>query len=585
MSTHRRFATPLLLLALAVFVPGAAGAQAHATDSSAAPPLDPRSFGVREQARFESFRRAHLPFSRGASGSRCEEVVGRFCYWYDETAAPVPEPAQTAEARGRLLVVLDSLVALNPTDTWLTGQLVRYLDEDGKGERALDAARACKAFGWWCDALQGFALHRLGRYRDAEHAFDRLLEALPVGERCRWTDISLYLDEDSRRQYQRSSCGSEQREAFERRTWWLSRVRYGIQGNDSRTEHFARLTYVEFLRGAVSAYPFGFDEDERELVLRFGWPDSWSRGPDAPMGLGGPAQLNVVGSEPTPAYRYIPPHHVLTSPIVSDSIDWAVQLPPVVARYHPPYAKQLVMLEHQQALFRRGDTALVVLAYDVGDLTAFTGTALEGSLTLSPGGEPREFETVARDVPATGRLTARAPWGPLLMSAEIAAPARSALARARYGVRPPYAVGTRVALSDLLFYKPYGELPSSVEQAIPHALSTQRVPPDGKLGVYWEVYNTNPSGERLSVSLTIVPETEEAGFFRRGLQALRLAKESAPVSLSVEDVSTRGAPFTARALELDISTLRPGDYLVQLEIGVEGQFVLRTDRRLVVVAP
>ena len=53
-------------------------------------------------------------------------------------------------------------------------------------------------------------------------------------------------------------------------------------------------------------------------------------------------------------------------------------------------------------------------------------------------------------------LTVTGSWGPLLFSGEIWAADSSVVARARYGVHPPYAVGTRVTVSDLLFYKPSG---------------------------------------------------------------------------------------------------------------------------------
>lgn len=549
---------------------------------------DARLFGQREQAKFETFRRANLPISRSNVPNACQERVGRFCYWYDEKAEPAPpERAEVSAARTRLIDVLDSLGQAHPADTWISGQRVRYLDEAGRGNDALAAARACRAFGWWCDALEGFALHQLGRYAEAESAWARVLTQLPPGLQCRWQDMGLYLDRDTRQQYQRNSCGTPQRDAFENRAWFFARTRYGMAGNDSRSEHFARLTYAEFLREAPSAYMFGFDEDERELVLRFGWSRAWSRGPDLPSAFGsapGP-NFSITGHDPTPAHRFIPPFHVLSNPTVSDSTDWAVQLPPVVARYQPPYAKRILMLEHQQALFRRGDSALVVLAYDVRGLPSMAGATLEGALVVTPGGTPQPFDTVASDVPPRGTLAMRAPWGPLLLSAELAAPDSSVLARARYGIRPPYALGTRVSLSDLLFYTPYGEFPTRVEEALPHALATQRVRATEKLGIFWEAYNTNPAGERMTISLTVVPETEEAGVLRRGLRALRLAKQSAPVSITVEDVSARGVSLTGRSVELDISTLRKGDYLVQLEISVAGQYTIRADRRLVVIGP
>jgi hypothetical protein len=333
---------------------------------------------------------------------------------------------------------------------------------------------------------------------------------------------------------------------------------------------------------------YGFDPDERELLLRFGWPRGWSRGPDIQRPLGAPPggpRFSVTGHDPVPAHRYVPPFHVLTSPTVSDSVDWAVQLPPVVARYSPPYAEQILMLEHQQALFRRGDTALVVVAYDVSKIGELGGAALHGALVASRGPGPTAYETISDSVPARGTLTVRAPWGPLLMSAEIAAEAEKVLVRARYGVRPPLAQGARVSLSDLLFYTPYGEFPTSVEEVRPHALPTQKVRATQPLGVYWEAYNTDPNGEEMIISLTVVPEPEDVGFLRRGARAIGFGRESSPVSVTVSDMSARGRSLSARAVQVDISTLKRGEYLVQLEIKVAGQFTIRTDRRIVVTGP
>jgi hypothetical protein len=582
----------VLTLVTALFAPPLQ-AQDGAPVAQAVTPEDPRTLGQREQRRFENFRRANLPDYRGKIPSMrdCQERVGMMCYWYDEESpAPPPEKPTVTAARDRLINVLDSLGRAHPSDNWIAGQRVRYLNESGRHGAALAAAEECQAWGWWCDALEGFALHALRRYPDAEAAYARVLAAMGTRERCHWKDLTPYLDDDTRREYLRSQCGLPAREAFEERTWWLARTRYAMAGNDSRTEHWARLTYVDLLKDAPTIFRSAFDDAELETLVRFGWPIAWARGPDVRTMPGeGGDRVNVISQEATPAHRLVPPYGVLANPAMSDSTQWAVQLPPVVARYHPPYAKKLLMLEHQQALFRRGDTALVVLAYDVSKVAAVRGAPLEAALVLTTGAPGKPMvprQTILKDAPPKGVLTARAPWGPLLMSAEIAADSASTLVRARYGIQPPFAVGTRVVISDLLFYTPYGEFPTSVEEVLPHALSTQKVRASEKLGVYWESYNTNPAGEPMTVSLVVVPETEEStGLLRRGARALRLAKDATPVSVSVEDMSARGSRTSPRAVQLDISTLKRGEYLVQLEITVAGQYTIRADRRIVVVDP
>ena len=83
--------------------------------------------------------------------------------------------------------------------------------------------------------------------------------------------------------------------------------------------------------------------------------------------------------------------------------------------------------------------------------------------------------------------------------------------------------------------------------------------------------------------MTVVREVEEGGFLKRKNQALRLVREATPVSVSVQDMSARGASVSPRAIELDISTLKKGAYIVQLEIEVTGQLPLRADHRIEII--
>jgi hypothetical protein len=579
-----------LALALLASVGIARAQEPPPPDPSLAVMMDPRTAARVAQRDFEEYRRRHLDPYEGQAprGDRCPEPVGMgMCYWYDSTQRMPPERAEVKVARTKLLETLDSLGALQPGDNWISGQRVRYLIEASRTPDALKVVESCTSYGWWCDALRGLVLHELGRYPEAEAAFEKVIESMEARDRCRWKDLTPYLDDDTRRQYIRTECGTPARDAFEQRVWWYARTRYGMAGNDSRTEHFSRLTYVELMRNSFTPWGTEFDEAHRELTIRFGWSRSFASEQSIAFYQGPrrPNDVSVIGSEPVPAHRFIPPAHVITSPAASDSIDWAVQLPPVIARYHPKYASRIVMLEHQQALFRRGDTALVVLAYDLRKVKGIENAKVDGALVLTPGTSPRWSGTTRKDVPAKGTMTVRAPWGPLLMSAEFAAESASTLVRARYGIRPPFAIGSRVSLSDVLFYTPYGTLPTTVEEVLPHALATQRVDPSQKVGVYWEAYNTNPLGEKMTISLVVAPEDPDADRGSRIGRALRLSRGSSSVSLTVEDMSARNARVSPRALELDISTLRPGAYLVQLEVLVAGQYTIRADRRLVVIEP
>jgi len=77
----------------------------------------------------------------------------------------------------------------------------------------------------------------------------------------------------------------------------------------------------------------------------------------------------------------------------------------------------------------------------------------------------------------------------------------------------------------------------------------------------------------------VVDEPTKAQRLKR---ALRVWKEAKPVSVQVQDVSARGQTTSPRSVEVDISTLPPGPYLVELEIEVAKQYRVRAERRIVV---
>ena len=566
------------LVALALAAPAPTRAQVLRDPGNVASPAAPsgstEDAARRAQQEFEHYRRLHLPNASVGRPGNCDETVGRFCYWYNEKAVMPKEPKVITDARDRFLETLESLDKATPGDRWVTGQRVRYLDEAGRHQEALDVARACKVGGWWCEILVGFAQHELGDYATAERTFEAAIGKMLARDQCAWHDVSLLIDDDARQQYRRTQCGDPQHRAFEERVWFLGRTLYSMPGNDTRTEWYSRMTMAQLLKDGPSQYQFGFDDDEKELMLRFGWERAWAMSRDG-----------ITGEEAMPAYRMIPAGFVINEPSLSDSANWRLQLPPVIGRYGPPYATVLKPLEHQKAVFHRGDSALVVLAYDSRTMPELAGAKINAALVVTPGTEPVAYGKIVKDAKAVDVLIAKAPWGPLLMSAEVAAPERRAVARARYGVRPPFAVGTRVTLSDLLFYKPYGTFPATVEDAAPHAVPTERLRADEKLGVYWESYGTDPNGEKMNVSLTVVKEVEESGFLRRQAKALKLVTEATPVSVAVEDLSARGVSSSPRAIELDISTLKKGSYIVQLEITVAGQYTVRADHRIEIISP
>lgn len=567
----------------------AAGAQVMSVRPVTPDAAAPRLSLLRDrQAAFEAYRRANLPrFQLSRSGpAACDEQVGRFCYWYDEREPDPPEePAQIGEARARLIAVLDSAYQRFPGDRWTSGQLIRYLTEAGRMDDAVREARRCQVEGWWCHALQGFALHVAGRHAAADSAWTRALAAMDERRRCEWRDLKLILDDRLLRDYREGGCDA--REALERRIWWLARPMMSLAGNDARSEFLSRRLYTVFVEDAPSVYALGFDADERELLLRYGWPRAWSAHEAYVYGQG--RQRIITGHEPMPAPPMLPVAATVRNPALSDSVGWRGKgLPGVRARYAPVVARSLLPLDHQSAIFRRGDSALVVMAYDVSGNRALARAATEaGALTAAlvlTKGEEADATIVRAEAPGVrGTLTARTSWGPMLMSAEVASRRDQVLARARYGMRATDTPGSRVSISDLLLFTPYDGMPRTLEEVLPHVAPTQVLAPGGRIGIYWETYNTNPGGEGIDVAITVAPEAQGGGgWMRRGLTALRLVREAEPVTVGLSDVSARGRGFTPRAVVVDLSTLKPGRYLMQLEISAHGTIPVRAERVLTV---
>ncbi|HEX4932293.1 MAG TPA: hypothetical protein VFV33_03885 [Gemmatimonadaceae bacterium] len=540
------------------------------------------------QSQFEAFRRRNLPrFTLSRSGpNTCDEQVGRFCYWYDERESPAPdEPTTIVEGRRTLVAILDSAYRAFPDDRWTSGQLVRYLTESGKLADAVAAADACKVGGWWCPALRGFALHVAGRFAESDSAWERALRLMDERQRCEWRDLKLMVEDALLRQYRELSCA--QRTAFEERIWWLARPMLSLEGSDARSEFFARRLYAHFIEDAPSVYQMGFDEDERELLLRYGWPRAWSQHEVYAYGQG--RTQVITGHEPSPAPPMLPVAATVRNPALSDSIGWRGKgLPGVRARYAPDVARALLPLTQQSAIFRRGDSALVVMSYDVRHVAALARAAarpgeLAAALVLTKG-EAKDASIVRLPTPgARGTITARTSWGPMLMSAEVSSRRDRTLARARYGMRATENAGSRVAISDLLLFEPFDGMPRTLDDVLPHVAASQVVKEGSKVGIYWETYNTNPGGEGIQVAITVAPEDEkEGGWLQRGLTALRLVREAQPVSVGLSDVSARGLGFTPRAVVVDLATLKPGRYLMQLEITAEGTIPVRAERVLTV---
>ena len=517
------------------------------------------------QTAFERTRRANLPLNTHGTSGRCDVRVGRFCYWWDDGEFdPPPESPKTKAARHAMLGRLARAATTLPGDRWITGQRVRYLVESERYGDAIEVARACQGEPAWCAALGGYAFHVAGDFGAADSAFGAALAAMPERERCRWTDISLLLESDARKRYDKLDCA--ERAAFETRFWALSRPLFLLPANDLRTEHLARLTMAELIRTSRYPHDLAWGDDSQELLVRYGWETGWSR--EMPS-VSDPASVHVVGHEPTPAFDFVPAADVLTSPDAADASDWALHDRLARSRYAPKYARSMSQLDHQIAFFRRGDSALVVAAFDIGRDSTFARDSISAALALAAADAPDSAQVV-RDPVAQRRdvLMTVAAWKPTLVSVEARDSAARRVARARTVVRPPPST-SRVTVSDLLLFDDPATLPASLEEAAARARGTLRVNRRTPVGVFWEMYGVNPSGESLAYSLTVTPEG--TSWYRRAAEKLKVVERRAPVRMEWDEPSARPGAAPSRAVAVDFSTLPEGRYRIELALEAGGQ--------------
>jgi hypothetical protein len=559
----RRLVSPLLVLALAAAAPGRGGAQnAHPAVAAAR----------RAQQAFERARRSALRIYSGVPSSRCEERIGRLCYWNNNDEPKLPEErADVARRRDELLDALARAAAAAPGDDWVAGQRVAYLIEARRFPAADSVAAACAGTVWWCDALRGLALHAHNDHAGAAAAFDRALAAMPAEQRCRWTDLSLWLDDRAHGEYRRLPCGPE-RDAWERRFWGVAQPLLMLPGNDLRNELLARRVMVGIHAEAASPHGMPWGDDMAESELRYGWPTAWvARPPNPGIAIAPP---DVVGYEPTPSFDFLPAKGVWAHPEQAGADAWDLKDTRARSRYAPRYAPRgFAELPHQIARFRRGDSTVVVGAWNVDRDTKWdsaTVTTLPESarrvdvglvLVDSTGDAARGVRPA---VPRRGALAVTVGTLPRLASLEVLDTVAGRAARARYAV-PPLAPGA--AVSDVLLLDRGAGSAPDLESVLPHANGSPVIRAGGVVGLYWESYLPTTPDRPLTVSVRAT--RLDTRWLDRARSAIGLGQQTMPVAVRFVDLGRPdGKP--GRSLTLTWPSVPPGDYRLELTVGGSG---------------
>ncbi len=530
------------------------------------------------QADFEIVHRNNLPVqSGGGGGSWCDARIGRICYWNDddsdEIQAPLPESPRVIRARAELVSLLDSLASVIPGDDWIAGQLVRYEIDASRTADAERVARNCHGTRWWCLALQGYALYEEDQYAAADSAYTAAVSLMPQDEHCRWTDLSLVLSDQLADRYDKMDCA--RRDSLAARVWWLGAPLYLVDAHELRTEHFARVTRTRLEERARSPQ-FLWGDDVRDLIVRYGWPTWYTR--DLPP-MGSMREPIVTGHDPTPTFAFLPRREAVDSPYTITADSWELKLRDAPARYAPRYVRSMHSLDHQIAIFRRGDSALVVGVFDASGDTTLAGRRLQSGLFLSSD-ESTLWRTTRQDSALVEVMTAKAPWRPLVVSLEVLAPDVRRAARARLGRALGPSTG-RISASDLLLYAPRDGTPNSLADALPLALGSTRVSAVRPLGLFWETYGLDAAGENVSVSVTI--QRSGPRWFRRAAERLHLVQRGTPLSVRWREKPAEDGGVASRALAVDLSHLGAGKYEVQLTLAPENGQDITVSRQIEIV--
>ena len=628
------------------------------------------------QARYERYREQRTAPGLADLSRRCDEIVGRYCFRFpdhldvDDWRAP-EQPVEFQLARTRVLMDLSDIARKIPGDLWILGQRVYYLTDMGAWTNATDLARRCGGrIHWWCTALAAYVHHARGFWTVADEAFGQALEQMPPDTAALWRAPEHLLEDSAWKIYEEAT----DKESLEERLWILSDPLYLVEGNDRKTEQYARQVLIRIRAEAVNGTGLDWDDDLKEITLRWGAPEAWSRERDVPTGD------TLLDSRRMVSHRrgqeFLPPVEALEDPSqmapgewtlgdlmrlelreggtpvdplinagllealtqssnpVGGSIDLSGIIRDGIIRsgprtgYTAPYAPELEILETQVARFRRGDSLLVAGAFapkpeerrdpsampppvprrpDGRDLRAERNESRSAKQRrTNPFGEVREVPVpfmpeVAEEniqsglflidsesgkryqVRGEGRRGAfqlQVPNGHYVLGLEAFSPHAKRAWRDRHGLwQDPIASGL-AAISDLLILQGGGEVPTSLDEAVPRALPAVRIEAGDAFKVAWELYGLRV-GESASVRIGV--NRGRTGLARRLGEFLRILEPNEPVVMTYEEAGPDVLGTVFRAVELNLPDLEPGDYTLTVEIELAGREPMMVGRSISIV--
>jgi len=529
-----------------------------------------------------------MPVTTGAYGGECDERVGRFCVWWgdDPDWAPKPEAPEIVALRDTLLMRLDSIQRLAPGDGWVLGQRVWYRGEGGQWSEALDVARRCGyAQAWWCAALEGLALHGLGRYEEADAAFRVALEAMPPRQASRWTVLDRSVDGKTAGLLDHAPPA--RRDTLLTHLWLLADPLYLVPGNDVRTAHYARWTVATIREGARNPHQVSWGSDLAELLVRNGWEIAWERVRDR---FDLTARDGVLGYNDPEGRDFMPPSSAVEDPSSATAADLVANVDRPRSLYQPAYAPVLLPMEGQLVVFPRGDSVAVVATVFVPadttqrarkeqqrpwmDAGPDVGRPDEKGLFLETPDRATEVEMVVQGRGPAG-LFVSAPAGRYIVSSEAWSPSRRLAGRLRRGLRADTVPPDVATISGLLLTDASRPEPVSLATAAAAALPRAETPSGGTFRLVWELGGVGWTPETVDYSVSV--ERADPGVLRRFGEVLHLVSRDRPLALHWTEPGPPKPSRTLRSVRLDLPELDPGAYRVRLQAQLPGRAALTSE--------
>ena len=275
----------------------------------------------------------------------------------------------------------------------------------------------------------------------------------------------------------------------------------------------------------------------------------------------------------------------------------------------------------QVGYFRRGESALVVTAFDIARDSVFwqflTGWGMQKSAPGGPTGWTGEVEAVSRPDAADGLIRGASatldgkpkakwyasmelPWDSVLIRFDLTAPGdpvamnrlvqAGVVGKAQVIAGPPPQPEQGVQVSDILLYEPdEREPPTKLEGpngAMARALGSTALSGRQRMGMFWEIYGI-PEGQGAEATLTVIRLLSH-GDVRTVLVSDTPATLDAKTIARLQWTMRLGgaaSSILAQGMVLDVGSLSVGRHCAVLTVTVPGQEPVTVVREFRVEVP